>query len=192
MLESDLEKARQEQKIADLERSLVGSQISGFFETPDPLVHRLLELADLHTGQRVLEPSAGRGSIAEKLCDKCNDLSVIELNYTLRELLELKGFKVVAQDFLEHHESYDRIVMNPPFEKLQDIEHVRHAYNLLNKGGRLVSILSESVFFRRETKAENFRVWLEDVAAHVEVNPPDAFKASGTHVQTRTVVIDKR
>jgi Methyltransferase small domain len=192
LLASDLKKARREQKIADLVRGLVSSRIPGFFETPEPLVNPLLDLVDLQAGQRVLEPSAGSGSIAEKLRNKCNDLSVIELNYTLRELLELKGFKVVAQDFLEHHECYDRIVMNPPFEKLQDIDHVRHAYNSLNTGGRLVSVMSESVFFRRETKAENFRAWLEDVAAHVELNPPDAFKASGTNVQTRTVVIDKR
>jgi Methyltransferase small domain len=192
MLESDLEKAQRERKLEDLERSLIGNRIPGFFETPEPLLQHLLELADLRDGQRVLEPSAGSGSIAQKLRSTCNNLSVIELNYTLRELLELKGFKVVAQDFLKHFKTYDRIVMNPPFEKLHDIDHVRHAYSLLNANGRLVSVMSESVFFRRETKAESFRAWLEEVAARVENNPPDAFKASGTNVQTRTVVIDKR
>jgi len=49
----------------------------------------------------------------------------------LRKILEVKGFNVVGNDFLEHKKSYDRIVMNPPFENFQDIDHVRHAYDLL-------------------------------------------------------------
>jgi predicted RNA methylase len=193
LLESDLQKARRKQKLEDLERSFIGTKILGYFPTPEPLARHLVELADLREGGRVLEPSAGRGNIAEVLraTSPRSTLEVIELNHTLRELLELKGFRVVGEDFLEHQNRYDRIVMNPPFEKFQDIEHVRHAYSLLEPGGRLVSVLSEAVFFRSEKKAEDFRAWLGEVGAFVERNPPDAFKASGTSVQTRTVVIQK-
>jgi 16S rRNA G1207 methylase RsmC len=97
----------------------------------------------------------------------------------------------VGEDFLEHQNPYDRIVMNPPFEKFQDVDHIRHAYDLLYPGGRLVSVVGEGVFFRRESKAQDFRSWLEEVGARVEPNPANAFKESGTSVQTRTIVIDK-
>lgn len=193
LLETDLQRARRKQKLEDLERSLIGAKIPGYFPTPEPLARHLVELADVQEHQRVLEPSAGRGNIAEILraTSPKSTLHVIELNHTLRELLELKGFMVVGEDFLEHQNRYDRIVMNPPFERFQDIEHVRHAYSLLESGGRLVSVLSEAVFFRSEKKVEDFRAWLEKVGAYVESNPADAFRASGTSVQTRNVVIQK-
>ncbi len=74
---------------------------------------------------------------------------MIEINPSLREILEMKGYNVVASDFLDYGGEYDVIVMNPPFEKLQDIDHVRHAFDLLTEGGRLVAVMSESPFFRR-------------------------------------------
>jgi hypothetical protein len=193
LLETDLQKARRKQKLDDLERSLIGAKIPGFFPTPEPLASHLVELADVRDGQRVLEPSAGSGNIAVQIrtLRPKTSLNVIELNHTLRELLELKGFVVVGEDFLAHQGRYDRIIMNPPFERFQDIEHVRHAYSLLESGGRLVSVLSEAVFFRSEKKVAAFRAWLEEVDAAVEPNPPDAFRASGTNVRTRTLVIRK-
>jgi hypothetical protein len=59
LLETDLQKARRKQKLDDLERSLIGAKIPGFFPTPEPLASHLVELADVRDGQRVLEPSAG-------------------------------------------------------------------------------------------------------------------------------------
>ena len=38
---------------------------------------------------------------------------------------------------------FDRIVMNPPFERGADIEHIRHAYAKLSPGGRLVAICAQ-------------------------------------------------
>jgi hypothetical protein len=56
--------------------------------------------------------------------------------------------------------------MNPPFEKGQDIEHVRHAYDQLKPGGRVVAIMSEGPFFRSDKKATEFRDWLESRRRH--------------------------
>ena len=95
-------------------------------------------------------------------------MSVIEINPTLRDLLETKGYNVVDCDFLEHTGEYDRIVMNPPFEKGQDIDHVRHAYELLKPGGKLVAIMSEGSFYRGDKKATEFREWLEEVGGTSE------------------------
>lgn len=34
---------------------------------------------------------------------------------------------------LPESEKYDRIIMNPPFENLQDVDHVMKAYDNLNE-----------------------------------------------------------
>src|SRR5690606_5224314 len=109
-------------------------------------------------------PSAGKGNIADaiKEAEPQADLDVIEINSRLRDILEAKGHNIVGYDFLEYNEAkYDRIVMNPPFEKGQDIDHVKHAYDLLKPVVRIVSIMSEGPFLRRDKKAAEFRDWLE-------------------------------
>jgi hypothetical protein len=46
-----------------------------------------------------------------------------------------------ADDFMEMPAAgeFDRVLMNPPFEKQQDIDHVRRAFDHLKPGGRLSS-----------------------------------------------------
>src|SRR5688572_10064976 len=82
-----------------------------------------------------------------------------------------------------------------PFEYGQDIKHVRHAYELLASGGRLVSVVCEGPFFRSDAKSVAFREWLDELAADVEQLPDDAFQGieafRQTGVRTRLVVIDK-
>ena len=75
--------------------------------------------------------------------------------------------------------------MNPPFERGQDREHVRHAYGFLNPGGRLVAVMSEGPFFRDRRADRAFRDWLDALGAEVERLP------AGTGVQTRLVVLDR-
>lgn len=58
---------------------------------------------------------------------------------------------------------YDRILMNPPFERLQDVDHVKKAYDHLKEGGRVIAIMGESAFFNSTKKAVEFRDWLEEV-----------------------------
>lgn len=177
------------------ERELLGAKIEGYFPTPKTLVERMLEEADIQDNMKVLEPSAGKGNIADMIRDEypTADLSVVEQYSTLRDILELKKHKLAGNDFLKYNEKQDRIVMNPPFENLQDIDHVRHAYDLLNPGGKLVSIMSESPFFRSDKKAQEFRDWMEVVNGTSEKNPEGSFKTSErpTGVATRLVVIEK-
>ncbi|MDQ6651286.1 MAG: hypothetical protein M3Y84_00920, partial [Acidobacteriota bacterium] len=49
--------------------------------------------------------------------------------------LSKQGFDLVGRDFLEYAVQADRFLMNPPFENMADIDHVRHAYDLLRSGG---------------------------------------------------------
>lgn len=184
-----------DRKIKEMELELVGRDIPGYFPTPKPVVEKMLEKADIQPGMKVLEPSAGKGNIADAIKDKHPDadLEVVEYEGALRKVLEAKGHKLVGVDFLQHKDEYDRIVMNPPFEKGQDIDHVRHAYELLKPGGRLVAIMSEGAFSRGDKKATAFREWLEQVGGTSEKLPEGSFKSSErpTGVATRLVVIDK-
>ncbi len=189
---------RQDDPVAKAEQTLIGKQISGFFPTPRPLIRRMLELSDIQPGHRVLEPSAGKGDILDALREEYDSevqITAIELNRTLQHVLEAKDHDVQFGDFLEHAGQYERIVMNPPFESGQDIDHVRHAFERLAAGGRLVSVMSEGPFFRSDSKAIAFRTWLEKLGGTTEQLPEDAFRGVDafreTGVRTRLVVIEK-
>ena len=157
----------------------------------------MLELAEVESKHRVLEPSCGKGDILDALKDECPgiELIAIERNHTLSDVLSAKGHEVDFGDFLEHQGTYDRIVMNPPFEDGQDIEHIRHAYALLAPGGRLVSVISEGPFFRSDKQTIAFREWLDELAGETEQLPEGAFQGREafreTGVRTRLLTINK-
>ncbi|EQA55365.1 LPD1 domain-containing protein [Leptospira kmetyi] len=184
-------------EIQKLEENLVGVKIPGFFPTPKLLAQRLVKEAEISSGMEVLEPSAGKGDLSEEIQNLTGiKPDTIEYFSSLREILQKKDFNLVGSDFLEFKDKlYDRIIMNPPFEKGQDLEHVQHAYSLLKPGGRLVSIMSEGPFYREDSKAKNFRKWLEDVDGESEQLPSgsflgrDSFRQTG--VNTRIVIIEK-
>ena len=188
---------RAEDPIKRLERNLVGNKSVGvdFFPTPPELVENLVREADIKPGMRVLEPSAGKGDIADAMKGAGGAVDTIEISPTLREILEAKGYTPVGQDFMDYRpeQGYDRIVMNPPFSNRLDAEHVRHAYDMLNPGGRLVAIMGEGSFFGTDKKATGFRDWLSDVGGESQKLPDGSFKSAfrPTGVKTRMVVIDK-
>jgi hypothetical protein len=101
LLETDLQAAQRKAQLETLERNLIGGKLPGFFPTPSPLAKRLVDLADIRAGHRVLEPSAGSGHIAQELrgTGLTITLHVIERQHRLRELLELKGLKSWARTF---------------------------------------------------------------------------------------------
>ncbi len=183
-------------KLKDLERGLIGVKIAGYFPTPAHICEQLIDLADLEDGMVLLEPSAGKGSICEAIKEKARvNLEVCEINFSLREILALKGFNLVAFDFVEEisKPKYDRIIMNPPFSQKQDIRHIRHAYDCLAPGGRVVAIASESISFRKDRAYQDFRDWLEDKCSVNEALPQGSFLNSDrpTGVNTRILVLDK-
>lgn len=183
-----------------LENGSLTVERDGFFETPRAVVERMLELVPMSGPfTRMLEPSAGMGAILkvlqgqpgffEVLCD------VVEKNTERYKYLwnTYQDSKVYCADFLaffpDHH--YDRIYMNPPFEELQDVDHVQHAYRLLADYGKMVSVMAESAFFRNDKKSMAFRDWLDEVGGYSEPLPDGAFKESGTGVKARLVVIER-
>ena len=180
--------------VKKMERDLVGKKIEGYFPTPKPLAERLVDEADIKPGMRVLEPSAGKGSLVDaiKQAEPTAEVTAIEPHSSLHEILKAKGHNPLKEDFLEHKGQYDRIVMNPPFENGQDIDHVRHAYEQLAPGGRMVAIMGEGGFFRGDKKATDFRGWLDGKGVSEKL-PEGSFKTSDnpTGVNTRMVTIDK-
>lgn len=168
----------------------------GYFPTPPKLVARLIELAELKSEYKVLEPSAGQGAIASMVADVIgqDNIDCIELLAENVAELENQGFgrTLISGDFMEVEVKplYDRVVMNPPFERQQDIDHVLHAWNSLKNGGRLVAIMSSGITFRENRKTVGFRETLEEYG-YYEHNPEGSFKPSGTQVNTVIVVMDK-
>lgn len=180
-------------------RGMVG-KVPGYFPTPQPVINLMLTAvggipAGNHAGFMILEPSAGDGAIARAIREKWEKatLHCIEINYTLRHYLEDQGFNVVQEDFLAAplDEMYDLIFMNPPFEKGQDMVHVRKAYSCLKVGGDLVSIMSPSPFTVKTSKAEEFRQWFEGVGGYKDELPAGSFEKSGTGVNACVVQIHK-
>jgi phospholipid N-methyltransferase len=146
----DEAKAADAERVAkqNLERAITalrGQAIEGFYPSPPAVIEQLLNLADLHDGLKILEPSAGIGSIADAIMEKCkpSQMALCELRYSLIDILAMKGYDVYRGDFLEatFTTPFDRIVMNPPFERRQAWRHVEHAYQMLAPGGILVSVV---------------------------------------------------
>ena len=191
-------KRGQSDPVKALEREIIGQKFEGYFPTPKGLADHVAETADIKPNMRVLEPSAGKGSLADAALQYLNGdkstITTIEPVSALQNILKVKGYNVSDdRDFMEHKGEYDRIIMNPPFEGMQDADHVKHAYSLLAKGGKLVAITGESPFFRSDRKAVEFRDWLDSVGGSSEKLPEGSFKDSdrSTGVNTRLVVITK-
>ena len=182
--------------ITKAEQAMIGRKIEGYFPTPKPIAERMVEELDLQPGQKVLEPSAGKGNLADAVKESGVevDTEVIEPFTDLRNILEAKGYKLVGYNFLEHQGEYDRIIMNPPFEQGKDMTHVMRAYEMLKPGGKLVAIMGEGGFFREDKQSKEFRKWLDDVGGTSEKLPEGSFKSAErpTGVNTRMVVIEKQ
>lgn len=163
-----------------------------FFETPLPLALSLLDRAQFRAGMHALEPSAGRGAIAGPMAKRavvdCVELSPERAAY-LKDLSTMRS--VQNMDFLAMSplSVYDRVVMNPPFSKQQDIRHVLHASRFLKPGGLLVAVMAAGVTFRKNRLAWDFRERVAGLRGSIEALPTGIFKASGVHVSTVVVTI---
>jgi hypothetical protein len=167
-----------------------------FFPTPLEVATRLIIQAAIPESCDILEPSAGRGAIADLLRERypASVVDVVELMPENRRELERKGHRVVGADFLEFRPTsgYDRIVMNPPFSRQEDVRHVLHAYEgCLKPGGRLVSVVSGGVDFRSSRLTKDFWALVDARRGRVEDLLPGSFRESGTNVNTKVVILDK-
>ena len=158
-----------------------------YFPSPPAVVERLIELAEINPGMRILEPSAGQGAIAKACVEQG---AIVDCAEILKEnailLMSLRFRSVTKEDFLTitPSEIYDRVVMNPPFRLRQDIKHVLHALKFLKPGCKLVSVMSASVLFREDKLTKDFRDLVDSRGGFFEELPDGSFKESGTMIKT--------
>jgi hypothetical protein len=177
--------------------------IPGFFPTPDELIDVMIEHAEIEPFHYIFEPSAGIGSIVDRITKDRQDqpypaqgIDCCELYPSLAYILMLKGYTVISNDFnsaIGPLNGYDRIIMNPPFEKGQDMEHVMICFHkFLKRGGRLVSVMSTSAITGSNKIHQQFKQFREDHRAYYIENGAafkNAFNSTGTH--SIILVVDK-
>jgi phospholipid N-methyltransferase len=184
---------QKEDPVRKAERALIGRKLDGFFPTPPSVIDKMLAAVDIQPGHEVLEPSAGKGDIVDQIKRAQPEANVkaLEYNRTFGDVLGAKGHDVEFGDFMEHKGQYDRIVMNPPFENGADMQHVRHAYEQLKPGGKLVAIMAGG----GTAKRQEFDKWVQSIGGEVEELPAgsfagnDAFRQTG--VNTKMVTIER-
>jgi len=179
-----------QQKIKELERKFKFDQKGDINFTPSDIALQMIELAEITNNSRVLEPSAGIGNIADQIKKFTLNVDVCEQMYSYSELLTLKGFNVVGSDFLQYENNnyYDSIIMNPPFSNEQ--EHIKHAYDLLKVGGKLIAITSPHWTFANDKSSKEFRQWFENLGGEI-VEELESGTFEMTQVRTNLIVINK-
>jgi hypothetical protein len=167
------------------------------FPTPIELARRIADIAGIKPGMRLLEPSAGTGSLLGAAGTRmfghnprCGAAVAVEINHKLAEALE-NDFPLTTvhrADFLQCGDlggPFDVILMNPPFENGVDIKHIKHAVSLLKAGGRLVAICANG-----PRQNDELRPIAESSGGIWEPLPGDTFKNSGTNVRTVLLTIE--
>lgn len=179
------------QEIPDLKKAFQ------YFFTPRSVADVMCRIAELGESSYVLEPSIGDGRLAEVIMEhRPANLFGVEVNPDMYQRLAGKPYSAMLADFLTVTRDslpfpVNRVIMNPPFHNYQDIAHICHAYDLMQNDGILVSVVSESPFFRSDRKAVSFRGFLEEHHAETIQLDEGAFHESGTEIRSRIVKIRK-
>ena len=183
------EEAKQEAE-TDLRMKLMelkSSKIDGFFPTPDSVLDEMFSTHVDLTGKKILEPSAGIGSIADYCKQLGAEVVCVERVPQLCEILELKGHTVIQADFLSLKpvQIFDMVVMNPPFEKSAAPKHVAAASQFLKTGPNddpeLMAVMpgTATTYGRSNQKLlQEFDRWVSDNDGHYTDLPADSFKGA--------------
>lgn len=198
----------------------------GFYPTPEEPADKIIEQACLYRDKEdrplaILEPSAGTGNLARRCAMLTRDewdskkgrsidrryrniVDCVEIQRELVTKLEAEGIyrNVRCCDFLalkpDPAKLYDRVVMNPPFDRERDIDHVMHALDFLKPDGLLVAIMSAGTEFRGTRKATAFRAHMEKMGVSFAQYsqswtdlPPGSFASVGTYVNTAALRVWK-
>lgn len=149
------QKRQKEQEQQKTLNELRSADIPGFFPTPKRVIDVMLEEIGPLEYMKVLEPSCGKGDlIAECVKQIAKSVTALEVHPKLarycQDTLENKEgttVEVFQQDFMEWTgngvivNNFDKILMNPPFEREQAQRHVKHALQFLRSDGRLVAVM---------------------------------------------------
>ena len=174
-----------------------------FYPTPDTVIAKMIEpYGNILGNATILEPSAGSGSITDYITQKGikapyttkrgetfimdvtakqEKIYTCEHNPELQLILQGKGYRIVADDFLSYSPDtrFNLILMNPPFST--GARHLLHAWDIL-QGGDIACLLNAETVRNACTKerkrlsaiiAENGSVEYLGPAFHSADNPTD-------------------
>lgn len=130
------------------------ADLKEFYPTPPHIIYKMLSGLDFKIIKTILEPSAGKGDIVDKIREKEQiynspyrkfsfDIDCIEIDQNLQHILKGKNFRVVYNDFLTYDtmKEYDLIIMNPPFSN--GCKHLLKALEMQKRnGGAVVCLLN--------------------------------------------------
>lgn len=108
---------------------------------------------------KVLEPSIGKGNIADRLVKsygiEAKNIFCCEIEDELAMIATSKGYRLIERDFLELSDPchFDVVIMNPPFSNAA--EHILKAWDVLGRtGGLVVSQINADNLRRPHTFAQ--------------------------------------
>lgn len=120
-----------------------------FYPTPPEVIAQMIAGYSLE-GKTILEPSAGKGDIADFCIGSGAAVIACEKHPELRKILATKC-KVIADDFLtvtsDKVSHIDMIVMNPPFSA--DEKHILHAWFIAPDGCEIVALCNHNTISNR-------------------------------------------
>jgi protein-L-isoaspartate O-methyltransferase len=160
------------------------------FPTPPEIARKMVDLAGILPGHKVLEPSAGTGNLVSAILKKTpvQNITAVENAPALWDRLPslFQGLVVRPGDFLEKVPAelgtFHRIIMNPPFDHGSDVKHIQHARTFLGERGRLVALCANGP---KQNEV------LRPLSSHWEELPAGSFAAQGTGVNVVLLVIDR-
>lgn len=168
------------------------------FETPNNIGEIMLDLAEIKKGQRILEPSAGKGALIRMIQERLphHFVYAYELMKENREILAKMSNTILFQepDFLSAKpdaDLFDRIIAYPPFRNNQDISHFMHMLDFLEPGGIVVSIMSLHWLTSENSREKKFREFLTDNHVYQHFLPKGSFKSSGTNIPAIIIKLKK-
>lgn len=157
-----------------------------FYATPRNVAKQVIDKIQLYNPKKILEPSCGEGNLLIELKNKYSSAKIygIELDASRANKCRDLGFSIQRANFLEVpvDESFDLIVMNPPFYGKHYAKHVEHAIKFLSNGGRLIAILPSAARYDHGILNSGYWYDLEQ----------GSFKESGTNVSISVYEYIKR
>ena len=177
------------------------------FSTPPTLAALLVHAANIQPGERVLDPSAGIGSLLV-FAQAAGAIPVAnELAPRRAALLRALGFGFVSCENAEHIDATlpgarpDVVVMNPPFSATAGriegrrtstvgARHVARAARCLKPNGRLVALVGHTLSAESSALRDEL-AQLPEVRLSADIGLPGTFyKAFGTTYANRLLVLD--
>lgn len=167
-----------------------------WYATPEPVGLMMVKLAGAHSGDDLLEPSAGDGAIGRYMPSDAS-VTMVEPSESLASRARMSNTNAtVIVDTFESHGSnnkYDAIVMNPPFGNggAIAINHLTKSFEHLREGGRVVALLPVGAMDKLIEKYKDGG-YFKDIYQVADIALPSCtFENAGTKVNTRIVVFEK-